>query len=477
MGNTAFRKVALVTALSTALLATAQSADTSSASNPFHGSVTVHPATAEKMRLSLDGAVELGLRNNLGLREAESDLKSFEGQKKQALQLFLPNITLTADTGAHQHNLVAVGFGPGVVSQFAKLLGGSLDGFSPITRDELTEGTVQFSQTLFSGPVIAGWKAAGAAERAAHFGVTRARGEVVQQVATTYLYCLAAQAEVDQAQAQLASSREFERQAVEAHAAGVAANLDELRAKVERQAREQALISAQNTFEKTLILLKREIGLDPGQQIELTDPAPYSSLAEQKLDELKATAYRYRQDYQKLQNESVEMAALHTAYRAQRLPSLSFNGQYAVSQVGGAGSHGNFIAAGAISMPLFREAKLRGDIDVAAAQQRATLAQLADKRTEIEEQLRMALLDIDAGQKLVDVARSNVELAIRALADESSRVSAGVDDNLPLVEAQTALSSAQSNQIESLYQYNVAKLELARATGLIEQQYKSYLGQ
>ena len=37
-------------------------------------------------------------------------------------------------------------------------------------------------------------------------------------------------------------------------------------------------------------------------------------------------------------------------------------------------------------------------------------------------------------------------------------MNAGVDDNLPLVTAQATLAKAQSNLVESLYQYNIAKL-------------------
>jgi outer membrane protein TolC len=69
-----------------------------------------------------------------------------------------------------------------------------------------------------------------------------------------------------------------------------------------------------------------------------------------------------------------------------------------------------------------------------------------------------------------------VELATRALSDETDRVNAGVDDNLPLVTAQTALASAENNQVESLYRYNLSKLALARAAGVLEQQYRDYLG-
>jgi outer membrane protein TolC len=261
-----------------------------------------------------------------------------------------------------------------------------------------------------------------------------------------------------------------------AHEAGVVANLDELRARVQLQAQQQALISAQNAVEKDLILLKREIGLDPGQKISLTDPAPYSDLAAQTPEEVRAVAYKNRQDYQSLQNQAVEFKAIHSAYRSQRLPSLSFGGYYAISQVGGAGSHGNFVAQGNLSVPLFREAKLRGDVEAAQANLDAVNAQLENLRGQIDQQVRSALLDVDASSKLVAVARSNVDLATRALADETDRVSAGVDDNLPLVTAQATLAAAQSNLVESLYQYNLSKLALARSAGILEQQYRVYLG-
>ena len=102
--------------------------------------------------------------------------------------------------------------------------------------------------------------------------------------------------------------------------------------------------------------------------------------------------------------------------------------------------------------------------------------QLADLRSHIDQQVRSALLDVNASQQLVQVARSNVDLATRALSDETDRVNAGLDDNLPLVAAQSTLAAAQSNVVESLYQCNLAKLALARAAGVLETQYRDYLG-
>jgi outer membrane protein TolC len=456
----------------------AQAPNPTSVSNPFYGSVMAHAASSETVKLSLDDAVRMGLENNLGLKEAENDEKSLQGQKNQALQNFLPTIMLTGDLGVHQQNLAAMGFGPGVIKEFAKMFpGGKFPaGMSFITRDDLTDGKIQYSQMLFSGPVIAAWKGAIAAERAAHYNKTSARGEVVQQVASAYLHALAASSEVDNALALEAADRVALDQAHAAHEAGTAANLDELRARVQMLAQQQAVISAQNALEKDQILLKREIGLDAGQQIALTDPAPYSELAAGTPDEVRAVAYQNRQDYRKLQNQEIEMRSIHAVYRAERLPSLSFGGYYAVSKVNDSITHGNFAAQGNLSVPLFREASLRGQTDTAKAQLAEVSYQLADLRSQIDYQVRVALLDVNASAQLVSVARSNVDLATRALGDETERVNAGVDDNLPLVDAQASLASAQTNLVESLYQYNLSKLVLARASGILEAQYRVYLG-
>ena len=462
-----------------AATAFAQEQNRTSAANPFWGSVTAQPVSDAPLQLSLDDAVRRGLTNNLGLKEAESGEKALHGAKNEVEQVFLPTITASADTGYYMHNLAALGFGPDSLKSFSKLFPGGKPpaGFSEITRDTLTDGKLQLTQVLFSAPAIAAYKAAGAAERSSYYAKMTARGEVVQQVATAYLRAVAGASQVENAQALLGQAQVLEQHEHEAHAAGTAANLDELRAQVQLQAQQLALIAAQNQQAKDLILLKREIGVDPAQQIAVTDPAPYSELAARTPEELRGLAYKSRQDYQNLQNQVTVYKALHSSARAERLPSLTFFSYYQTSTVTPVNTHGNFVAMGMLNFPIFREAKVRGDEDAAQADLLSVTAQLDELRSHIDAQVRSALLDVNSNQKLVEVARSNVDLATRALSDETDRVNAGVDDNLPLVTAQATLASAQANLVESLYQYNVSKLSLARAAGVLEQQYRVYLGE
>ncbi len=459
--------------------ATARAQNLSSATNPYYGSVTAQQASDTPLKLSLDDAVHRGLANNLGLREAEAGEKALHGEKNEVEQVFLPTITLNADAGYYMHDLAALGFGPKTIQKFSSLFPGGKPpaGFSSITRDDLTDGKLQYQEVLFSAPAIAAFKAAGAAERSSYYAKMTARGEVVQQVATAYLRSIADASEVENARALVAQAQVFEDHARAAHEAGTAANLDELRARVQLQVQQQMLIEVQNQQAKDLILLKRKIGIEPAQEIVLTDPAPNGDLAAQTPEELRALAYKSRQDYQNLQNQAVVYKALHSSARAARLPTLSFYSYYQTSTVNGAGTHGNFIAMGMLNFPIFREAKVRGDEEASQANMDAIGAQLNELRSHIDEQVRAALLDVNANSKLLEVARSNVDLATRTLSDETDRVNAGVDDNLPLVTAQATVASAQNNLVESLYQYNVSKLVLARSAGVLEQQYKVYLGE
>jgi outer membrane protein TolC len=129
-----------------------------------------------------------------------------------------------------------------------------------------------------------------------------------------------------------------------------------------------------------------------------------------------------------------------------------------------------------VSVPVFEEGQLRGEDEVAGSQVTALRQQIESLRVSIEWQIRSAMLDVESSNELVKVARSNVDLATAEVQDASERFTAGVDDNLPVVQAQATLAQAESRLIETLYEYNQSKLMLARNTGVVESQYKIYLG-
>jgi outer membrane protein TolC len=111
----------------------------------------------------------------------------------------------------------------------------------------------------------------------------------------------------------------------------------------------------------------------------------------------------------------------------------------------------------------------------ADAQLKQARSQLGDLRGRIDYEVRTALLDLNAAAEQVEVARSSVDLAEQALTQSQDRFTAGVADNLEVVQAQEAVASAHESYIQSLYAHNLAKVELAHAIGDAEEGVRRFL--
>jgi outer membrane protein TolC len=432
----------------------------------------VQQATPGALPLSLDDAIDRGLKRNLQVLLAAQTQQSVRGQILGVYFALLPNMRATAYTNTLELNLAAMGFKPSSLAAF---------GFPPGTVHEIVKvdtTCAQFSadQVLFSLPDFYLYAAARKAADVVAMNLLNARGGVVEEVGTQYLAALADQAQIANAQALLTADQEVLRQATLAHDAGVGTNLDVLRARVQMQSEQQSLLRAQNTFAKDKIALNRLIGLPAEQELALTDAVPYADLAELPLDQARTLAYQRRKDLLGLQAQLEVAQRAQKAVKYQRLPSLSFNGDYGVIGVTHGNYHSVFTAQGTLKIPIFEEGRFRGESEVAAAQQISLQRQIDSLRITIDAQIRTSRMDVESSAELVKVARSNVDLAAQALSDTRDRFSAGVADNLPVVEAQAALAATQTRLVATQFQFNQAKLALARNTGVVESQYNQYLG-
>jgi outer membrane protein TolC len=454
--------------------ALAQSNPDNSARNAYAGSVEAVPLTPGVRQLSLNDAIQLGIEHNLALTLARLNQQTAHAQKLQLENYLLPNIALHGEVGVHQYNLAAEGFKPSLISSFG-IPASQAGKFPLIVKVNDRIGQINLSQQLFTWSGWDAWRAAKSNERAAYYSAQSSRGLVVLYVGTAYLKAIADSAQIDYARSLLRTDQTLLYQAHQEHLAGTVANLDELRARVQYQTQQQAVITAQDHFQKDIIALNRQIGLPPQQQIQLTDAAPYADLAVITIEQARQQAYANRQDYQRIKQQIIAAELEQRAIKHERYPSLSFNGNYGVTGVAGLVYHGTFAAVGTLNIPIFREAKFRGDADVAQAQVEQLRSQGNDLTNKIDQQLRDSLLDLRSAQQLVRVAKSNVGLATEALDQSTQRFQAGVDTNLPVAEAQSTLAQSQAQYVNSVYQYNQAKLGLARNLGIIDTQYKNYI--
>lgn len=429
----------------------------------FQGSVTVGQASAQPIDLSLDDAMQRGLKNNLGAILSGTQASGARGQRLSDLQALLPEVDFKAQESVMQVDLAAEGLRipgiPTIIGPFG-----------------YTDLRASLNWSLVDVTSLRNYLAARHNFAASQLSADDARDLVILTVGNAYLLVLADQTRVSSVEAQVATSKISLDQAVANHEAGTAPLLDELRARVDYQSLEQQLIVAQNQLEKDKLALSRTIGLPLAQKFNLTDTAPYEAFDQVDLDEALRNAHANRKDLAAMIEQTKAAEQQRKASTADRLPKLALAADYGDIGVNVRHSHGTGNAQATLSAPLFKEFGLRGEAQISQSQLDTQRAQLSDLNAQVDADVRDALLDIASAQKQVEVSRSSVDLANEALSEAQQRYANGVSDNLAVSQAEQSVAQANDQYVASLYRHNIAKLSLARALGAA-QNYRKYLQQ
>lgn len=437
----------------------------SSQTSPYNGSVPTQPV-AGVLKLSLQDAVERGLQYNLGALLASSDIQAAEGQRWQQLSVLLPHVSAAPYADISQVNLKEFGFAfPAIPGVSVPTIVGPFSYFD--ARATLT-------QNLFNWGAIQNEHAATQRLQSSRHTYKDARDLVVLAVGYNYLLAIADQASIETAQAQVNTSQALYKQAEDQVQAGTSPSIDALRNQVELQTREQQLIQAKNDFAIQKLTLARVIGLAPGQEFDLTDKSPYQPFQGITLDEALEQAYASRSDYQAAAASVHAAEYMVKAAKAEHYPSLNFNADYGVAGQHLDQSHGVFDVRATVNIPIFAGDEAHGDLLQAQAQLTEARDRLSNLRAQIDQDVRTALLNLQSSSDQVNVAKSNIDLANQTLTQSRDRFSAGVTNSVEVVQAEEQVAAANQQYISSLYNFNYAKIALARAMGTAEQSVKEY---
>jgi outer membrane protein TolC len=431
--------------------------------NPYLGGVPAGKLNATPVALSLDDAVALGLKQNLGGVLATDVITEARGQRWQALSELLPNVITDTGFGVHQVNVKAA-------------FGLTIRGEPPIIGPfGYFDSRAYLTQSAFDWTSIERARSSNEQVKSAEFSSKDAREIVVLVIVANYLLVIADQSEVESATSQRDTAKALFQQTSDQKTAGLASAVDVLRSQVQLQSREQKLIVAQNNLAKEKLVLARAIGLPPGQKFEITTHVPYRELTPSGLDEAIQSAYKARADFQSqlIQVRSGELAK--KAASAERYPSLGVETDYGLSGVNPGSSHGTVDAAATLRIPIFQGGRVHGDVLRADASLNRERQRLEDLRAKIDQEVRDAYLDLEAAAQEVAVEKSAVTLATQTLEQSRDRFVSGVTDNIEVVQAQDVLAIATDSYIASLYSHNLAKISLARAIGVAESGFAEYV--
>jgi outer membrane protein TolC len=436
--------------------------------SPYSGSVADTSNVGIVSPLTLDNALTLGLRNNLGPISQNNVVLQARGQRLTARSALLPNVSSSIGETLSKIDLAAQGLKSSAIG-----IPGLPAVIGPFNFFDAR--AVQLSQTLFDLVQLRNLHSATQNVKTTQAAAMDARDLVVFAVVGSYLQVTAAQARVVAMRAQVESSRSIFQQASDRLKAGLNARIDVTRSQVQYQTDMQRLRAEQADVEKQKLNLSRVIGLPYGIDFTIVEDFPYAPLEDLSVAEALKRANATRADVRSVLAAVQAAESALKAAHAEYLPSLSVAGNYGAEGLNPAQGHGTYTVAGKLSIPIFQGGKVQGDIEQARAVLNQRKAELQDTYGVVDRDVRVAFIDLTAAADQVVVAESNVSLSKYTLVQARDRFVAGIADTVEVVQAQQTVAQADNDYINAVFEHNLAKVALSRAMGQAELTIQKFL--
>jgi len=445
--------IALFSLLFSAVQAEAQETNRQSA-------LAANPST-ELLRLTLDQAVGLALKQNPTAQIAILQAAQSEQDRKIALSELLPQVQMGVTEQWERLNIRAQFGGAAIFPGVPKHLGPY-----PI----FSTGP-SFHGPIFDLSLLRRYQASRNTANASKADSLSAREQVILLVVSQYIGTLRNMADVQASQSRVDLAQALYDQAADRQKEGVSTGIDTLRANVELQNEKQRLIQAQASRETSLFGLSRLLNLDLRQGIELGDSLSFFETPQPEVETSIEQALAARYEWKSLQEQLRAAENEKKAASASRLPSLNYSGNWAELGTFPYGVIPTYTYAGTVSVPLFTGGRIRAQTVRADLEIQRLRQQQMDLRNAITQDVKTALINLDSARNEVRVANLGVQLSKEEVDQARDRFNAGVADNIEVIQAQDSLARANDNQIAALYRFNQGRADLARSIGQMERVY------
>ena len=414
------------------------------------------------LELTLKRAVEIATapEGSAKIQLSEEAVKQAQARTAEARAALLPDFESSLSYQDQTRNLAAFGI------QFSL----PVPGFqlpAVVGPFNVLDARLTGTQTIFDFSSIRRFQASKVGLAAAKSDFDGAAEQVAAAVARAYLTGVRADADVDTAQANVTLSEAVLKQAENQKQAGTGTGIEITRAKVQLANDQQRLLVSQNARRSAHLQLLRAMGLRLDTEVNLTDQLQYVPVDATTLEQAKAEALKDRPDY-RAQGQRESTARLSaSATKLERLPALGAFGDYGSIGTGLSNLLPTRTYGISMRLPLFDGGRRDARRVESASQYRAEQVRTNDLKEQIELDVRLALDALRSADDQVKVARDGLDLAGNELAQARRRYEAGVSDSLEVTDAQTRLERARDNRTAALYNYNLARIDLAQAMGRV----------
>jgi outer membrane protein len=410
------------------------------------------PKDVPSRPLTADEAARIALANQPNIVAAQANILAAQGRTEQARSGLLPSVSLSA--GYNRVNTLDAsgnGGGPNTVGiSTATGYNSSVTIRQLIYDFNRTRDTVRQNRAL---------------ERAANANLTRTQFDTILQVKQafyTYVQNVRLigvnESNLRNQQAQLALA--------EARAkSGLGAPIDVVRAQTNVAAAILNLNLAQNVAATSRVNLALLMGIDPRTPIQASD-APEPGFEATDINLLTQRAFNLRPEILQAQ-ANIEAAKLSIGIaKTTNAPSIAATLSLSSRDVGNIPPRNDFATLGAsINWTPFDSGLTSGRVREARANYDSARTQLTLAQLNITSDVAQAYVNLRTAEQRVVSAAAQVTNALEGVRLAEGRYRAGVTTFLEVTDAQTALVTAQTNQVNANSAVDQARAALARAIG------------
>jgi outer membrane protein TolC len=261
---------------------------------------------------------------------------------------------------------------------------------------------------------------------------------------------------------------------------GERAEVEVVRSEAGVAERLQNIIIAENELrnrERELKQIMNESGLTmdtPTVVVPMTEPDPV--LYELNRPRLTALAVENRMEMLEMELQIAEDISTVDYYKNQALPLVTMDYTYRLNGLGATRGdaydmmdnmdYRDHVGGLKVVIPLGNEAA-KSRLMQAFYQRRQRLVSKENRRTLIEKEVLAAADQIETNWQSILASRQNAILAGRLYEAEKRQFEVGIRTSTDVLDAQAKFANAQSAEIKSLTEYQIAQIDLAYATGML----------
>ena len=407
-------------------------------------SITSSPVlAAESMNLTLEEGIKLALENNHSIQQTESDAASAQWSLKEAKGS--KGIAITWNSTANK-----------------------IGGTYYTTRDKDYSNTLSASIPVYSGGALEGnIKNAQIGVEVGDLSLENTKQSVKLETTEDYYRIMQCRNLVKVQEESVEKLQQHLKNVTAQYTVGTVAKSDVLRSQVELASASQNLVSARNNYDLAMSAFNNVVGLPLDTVINIEGDLNYEKY-DLQLDNCIDYALRHRADGIAADKAVMQMKTAIKTAQAGQLPQVSLAASKYIDDNKAFGKEvtDKWTVGITANWNLFDSNVTYAKVRQAEEQSRKSVEIAKQKKDAIQLEVRQAYLNMIAAEKNIQTTKVAVDQAQEDYKIAQVRYSAGVGTNIDVIDAQVALTSAQTNYIQALYDYNTSKASLDRAMGL-----------